>query len=260
MNTLQEWQTPETVKTLIEQGDGKGIKIAVIDSGIEIAHPSLENHSLADDLYFSTERMGSDQARKCVVSENQGFDLFGHGTAVASIAWEMAPQVHIGSFRVFGAEGTSKTDIIGEAALAAINLGYHIINCSLGCDRADHLPKFKRWIDAAYLKGAHVVAAGNRNNLRRTVWPAYFPTVVAAHTTQELEQTAFSYSSGEMVEFHANGSNLTVPWKNGEFKKMSGTSYAAPRLAGILARILSVKPDLHPLEAKAMLIHLAERK
>ncbi|MCH6257964.1 S8 family serine peptidase [Puniceicoccaceae bacterium K14] len=257
---LTKWHEPQFISSLIEDGDGKGVKVAIIDSGIEIDHPVFSGKRLKDDLQITTERIGNAKARKRIISPNNGLDIFGHGTAVASLVWDTAPMAEIGSFRVFGTERSSKSEMIYEAAMEAIRKGYQIINCSFGCEQPSLLPIFKKWVDFAYLNGVHIIAAGNNSNIGKQVWPAYFSSVTASDTAPALSRLNFGYNRKRMVEFYANGTNLRLPWINGGFKATSGTSYAAPRLSGILARILSTAPNLHPLEAKSILIHLAQKR
>jgi hypothetical protein len=63
---------------------------------------------------------------------------------------------------------------------------------------------------------------------------------------------------GNLVEFAAHGQDLEVAWLGGSKKRVTGSSFAAPHLAGLLARLLSYCPNLSPLLAKALLQELAE--
>jgi subtilisin family serine protease len=67
----------------------------------------------------------------------------------------------------------------------------------------------------------------------------------------------FRYRRGHLVEFAANGQDVEVPWLGGHRKKVTGSSFAAPHLTGLLARLLSRTPHLSPLAAKALLQSLA---
>jgi len=51
--------------------------------------------------------------------------------------------------------------------------------------------------------------------------------------------------------------DVDVPWSEGKTKRVTGSSFAAPHVTGLLARLLSVHPHLHPLEAKALLRRIA---
>jgi subtilisin len=74
----------------------------------------------------------------------------------------------------------------------------------------------------------------------------------------ETDDNQFYYRTGTLVEFVAQGVNVKVAWSDGKEKIVTGSSFAAPRLAGLLARLLSVYPDLSPLQAKAILHKIAK--
>ncbi len=115
------------------------------------------------------------------------------------------------------------------------------------------------WIDEAYLKGVHIVAACNNIDFQKAEWPGYFPTVFTVNFCQTIRPDQFFYRPGFMVEFAARGEDVEVPWSNGGYKKVTGTSYATPHVVGLLARLISSFPGLSPLEAKALMLRLAER-
>jgi subtilisin family serine protease len=96
------WITVEQGREALTAGTGKDIKIAVIDSGIEVSHPDLNGVHFTDDIHV----IGSDL--QLVVQSGDGTDLFGHGTAVAAIIRSLAPEAAIGSFRVLNENNASR--------------------------------------------------------------------------------------------------------------------------------------------------------
>ena len=76
---------------------------------------------------------------------------------------------------------SSRTAIILEGARQAIDRGYHILNCSLGCGIPEHVLKYKTWVDEAFVQGVHVVAACNNVDFGRPEWPAFFTSVLAVN-------------------------------------------------------------------------------
>ncbi len=182
----------------------------------------------------------------------EGRDLFGHGTAVAGILRSMAPEAEIGSFRVLGESLNSRTAIILEGALHAIERGYHILNCSLGCGVPEHVLKYKCWVDEAYLRGVHVVAACNNHDFSRPEWPGFFTSVLTVNMARTENDSEIFYKPGNLVEFAARGVDVDVPWLGGSRKKVTGSSFAAPRVAGMLACLISEVPKVTPLQAKAL--------
>src|SRR5438128_1563206 len=93
---MKTWITPKEAAAAIRNGRGKGIRIAILDSGVEISHPGLRGLQLRDDLAIVEEGL------RLKLVPGEGLDVYGHGTAVAGIIREMAPEAEIGSIRVLG--------------------------------------------------------------------------------------------------------------------------------------------------------------
>lgn len=248
---MRAWISPAQAAEAIQRGNGRGVKIAVLDSGIEASHPALNGLNLVDDVAIV-----QDGNRLKAVS-GEGRDLYGHGTAVAGIIRLVAPEAEIGSFRVLGESLGAKTATILEGARQAIERGYHVLNCSLGCGVLEHVLKYKAWVDEAYLRDVHVVAACNNADSGRPEWPGFFTSVLTVNMARSADRLELFYRSGHLVEFAARGVDVEVPWAGGGTKKVTGSSFAAPRVAGLLARLLSEVPGLDPLQAKALFHRLA---
>src|SRR5205085_5626613 len=186
-------------------------------SGIEITHPAFEGRPLCDDLAIV-----EDGCRLKVVP-GEGRDLFGHGTAVAGIIHEVAPEAEIGSIRVLGESLSARTAIVLEGARQAIERGYHILNCSLGCSIPEHVLKYKSWVDEAYLRGVHVVAACNNHDFARPEWPGFFSSVLTVNMARTEQDGEIYYRPGQLVEFAARGIDVEVPWSGGLRKKVTGS-------------------------------------
>lgn len=246
------WISPEEAAGAIRRGRGRGVRIAVLDSGVENRHFALDDLKLVDDVAIVED------GRKLAVVPGEGRDLYGHGTAVAGIIREAAPEAEIGSIRVLGESLSSRTAIILEGARQAIERGYHILNCSLGCGIPEHVLKYKTWVDEAFVQGVHVVAACNNVDFGRPEWPAFFTSVLAVNMANTQDRQRVYYKPGHLVEFAACGVDIEVPWAGGALKKVTGSSFAAPRVAGMLACLLSEVPDIDPLQAKALFRHLAQ--
>ncbi|HSH38891.1 MAG TPA: S8 family serine peptidase [Chthoniobacterales bacterium] len=241
----------DTARHAIRDGRGAGVSIAVIDSGIEVDHPELPGITLRDDIQVA------DTGVMLEVQPGGGVDVYGHGTAVAGVIRRIAPEAEIGSIRVLGKNLGSRTIIIREGVRQAIDRGYKILNCSFGCGLSEHIFQYKEWIDEAYLKGIHVVSACNNYDFSKPEWPGYFPSVVTINMARHDDDTTFFRKPGHLVEFAARGVNVTLPWNNRTTKEVTGSSFAAPVVSALLARLLSVIPELTPLEAKALLHRLA---
>jgi len=245
------WISLEQARNGMRLGTGRGVKVAVLDSGIEITHPQFKGLTLSDDLAIV------DDGIQLKLEPGHGRDLFGHGTAIAGIIHELAPDAEIGSFRVLGEQLRSRSAIIREGVRQALDRGYHVLNCSFGCGREDQVLQYKDWIDEAYLKGCHIVAACNNHDFTKREWPGHFPSVITANFMFTETPETLYYRSGHLVEFVARGQDIEVAWMGGAKKKVTGSSFSAPHVTGLLARLISGNPSVSPVQAKALLHRLA---
>jgi subtilisin family serine protease len=261
MRHRSAWITPEVAENAIRAGCGRGIKIAIVDSGVEFSHPALHHLRLLDDIAFEVTASGIVERRA-----GAGVDKYGHGTAVAFVINRIAPEAQLGSFRVLDENLGSEYVIIEEAVRIAIDRGYHIINCSFGSTaKLDTIGHFKPWIDLSYRHGVHVVTACSNVDFRMAEWPGYFPTAVVVNMAKtDSEDVFFRWDvppqgdfAQHLVEFAARGVDVEVPWYEGQTRKETGSSFAAPHVAGVLARLLSQYPNLKPPVAKALLQEIA---
>ncbi len=241
----------EQARAFLRTGKGENVKIAVLDSGIEAAHPLLRGLTLADDVAIVEE------GHQIATVPGEGRDVYGHGTAIAGIIRELAPQAEIGSFRVLGEHLRARTLIIREGARQALERGYHILNCSFGCGREDQVLLYKDWIDEAYNLGRHIVASCNNEDFQKREWPGHFPSVTTVSFTESADAEGFFCRLGQLVEFAARGQDVEVAWIGGGQKKVTGSSFAVPHVSALLARLLSGWPTLTPLQAKSLLHTLA---
>jgi len=248
---VNPWPNLSEARACLEKGAGSGIKIAILDSGIEADHPALEGVRLSDDLAVV------DGSVRLSAEPGRGRDVFGHGTAIAGIIRQIAPEAQIGSFRVLSEQLRSRSLVIREGARLALQRGYHILNCSFGCGREDHVLLYKDWIDEAYVRGRHIVASCNNDDFMKREWPGHFPSVLTVSFTASDRPEAFFCRHGTLVEFAARGQDLEVAWRGAGKKKVTGSSFAAPHITGLLARLLSGFPTLSPLHAKLLLQELA---
>lgn len=251
---MNSWPTLDEARLWLAEGTGRGVKIAVLDSGIEAGHPVLAGMELSDDVAITEQEL-----RIGVVSGG-GRDLFGHGTAIAGIIRQIAPEAQIGSFRVLGEHLRSRSVIIREGVREALSRGYQILNCSFGCAREDQVLLYKEWIDEAYVRGRHIVAACNNSDFTKREWPGHFPSVVTVNFANCGQADGLFWEPGQLVEFAARGQDIEVAWAGGGVKKVTGSSFAAPHVAGLLARLVSRSPDITPLHAKTLLQRLAVRR
>ena len=211
---------------------GSGVRVAIIDSGIDQSHPGFHNKVQAQRWY----RMGTP------LEEDD------HGTHVAGTIHFMAPDADLYDYRVFGEEGDFDGDqAIAKSIYSAVNVDKcHIINMSLRCSFPVR-PEIKKAIRYAYKKGVHMVcAAGNDGDANRLTdelytYPARFDetiSVAAVRKGKGLPSTTFSESNAE-ITYSGIGRDVISLKPNGGLQAMSGTSMAAPHVTGLIACLLS---------------------
>jgi len=245
------WPDLDQARRALAEGDGSAVKVAIIDSGIDTSHPALAGLVLADDVTVSCDGVN------LRIDEGGGSDVYGHGTAVASLIRQAAPGVVVGSFRALDSSNQARSFVIAECVNQAISRGYRVVNCSFGCRGLPrYVMEYKEWVDRAYLEGVQIVAACSNLDVSIREWPAYFPSVISVRGI-DCASDAIYHDPGRMVSFLARGERVEVPWLNGGTKVETGSSYAAPLVSGKIARLLSALPGLSPAAVKPLLAELA---
>lgn len=228
-------------------GTGKGVRLALLDTGVEESHPDL-THAVAK----SYELIQRGRGYECVPAK--GSDTIGHGSACASIIKHLAPEVELHSIKVFGANARLGADALAFAIRWCNDNDIDIINASLGTVDARSEKILSAASDKAFYHGTIIVAAANNSGL--TAYPANFSSVLAVNSQNFSNPLDFKYLPGLPVELESNGIYIKAPNPQGGHKLYTGTSFACPHISGIVARLLSVYPGLQPFEVRTLLWHL----
>jgi subtilisin family serine protease len=230
-------------------GKGQGVKVAIIDSGIDAAHPAVGEVNGYAALAWNADNESVE------VDENPHEDLFGHGTACAGIIRSLAPNVAVYSIRVLGADLRGKSLVFAEGIRWAVDHGMDVINMSLSTGNRDYFDMFHELADHAYFHNSILVCAAN--NVEGPSYPSTYASVfsVAAHANKD--PFAFEYNPNPPVEFGAPGIDLDIAWLDGGTIEATGNSFAAPHIAGVVALVLGKHPGLAPFQVKTILRELA---
>ena len=226
---------------------GAGVRVAIVDSGIEAGHPALEG-CVEVDAGIAVQ---VDAAGDTVDVPGPHADDFGHGTACAGIIHSIAPAARITSVKVLGAGLTGKAAGFLRGLGWAVEQGYDVINLSLGTNRRDWALPFHEVCDEAYFRGSLVVTAAN--NVARPSFPSLYASVVSVACNLATDPMRFHYNPEPPTEFLARGIDVELAWRGGGRMVGTGNSYAAPHLAGIATLIRSKHPELRPFQIKAVL-------
>ncbi len=246
------WPSLEEASAALSDASGEGIKVAIIDSGIDIGHPALSGVSLSDDIAVSCDGVN------LRIEENKGTDIYGHGTAVASLLLGETPGVEVGSFRALDSSNNARSFVIAECVNQAIARGYRVINCSFGCRGLPrYVMDYKEWVDAAYVAGVQIVAASSNVDSSIREWPSFFPSVISVGGI-DCPAGELHGRSGSMVSFFAKGERVEVPWSDHQTRIETGSSFAAPLVTGKVAKLLSAFPKMETSAVKPLLQVVAQ--
>ena len=225
---------------------GAGVRVAVIDSGIESDHPLLGDCVDADGAEVTV-----DEAGEVIFTNGTHGDAYGHGTACAGIIHSLAPDARITSVRVLGANLSGKAAAFHAGLEWAVDNEFDVINLSLGTTKREWALAFHEVCDRAYFSNSFVVTAAN--NVTRASFPSLFASVASVACNTGSDPRRFHVNPEPPTEFLARGINVEVAWLKGSTITTTGNSFAAPHIAGMAALIRSKHPELRPFQVKAAL-------
>lgn len=226
---------------------GRGVRVAVVDSGIDADHPQLQGAiDVEGGVEFTVDRSG-------VVHERHGAhaDVYGHGTACAGLIHVLAPEASITSVRVIDDSLRGKASAFHAGLTWAVEQEFDIINLSLGAAKRDWALAFHDTCDRGYFANSFIVTAAN--NINRDSFPSLFASVASVASNTSDDPLRFHFNPEPPTEFLARGIDVEVPWLNGSTIVTTGNSFAAPHIAGFAALIKSKHPELRPFQIKTAL-------
>ncbi len=231
---------------------GRGVRVAVIDSGIEADHPALDD-AVRGGVIVEYDRRTQTQTR--LVDDPAPRDLFGHGTACAGIIHRLAPEAELYSVRVFSRDLSGKALQFAGGVRWAIDNGMQVANLSLSTSLREYFALFHELADDAYFQGLALVSAVN--NIPAPSYPSLYASVISVAAHAGLDPFTYYYNPSPPVEFGAPGIDVEVPWVNKQWVTSTGNSFAAPHIAGLVALIRAKHPELTPFQVKTVLLACA---
>jgi subtilisin family serine protease len=219
-----------------ERTRGTNVVVAVLDTGVDAAHPDLQGAVLPGFNLVDPSAPPSDDN--------------GHGTAVAGIIAARTDN-HIGvagicwtcsilPVKVLGADGTGDTATVAAGIIRAADAGARVISMSFGGPAPD--PTLSSAVAYAEAKGAILVAAAGNSGSSVPFYPAADPGVISVAATDESNHLYDWSDYGPWVQVAAPGCD-SATGSSGGYVDFCGTSAAAPVVSGIAALALSVVPD-----------------
>ncbi|URM33416.1 S8 family serine peptidase [Cytobacillus firmus] len=225
------------------------IKVAVIDSGVQLDHPDLAGRLI--DPYD-------------VITGSSTFTPDEHGTHVAGIIGAnlnnigvagIASNITIMPINVFEGDAADLFSIVEAIHYAADN-GADIINMSFSSNAYSLV--MEQAIEYADSKGVLLIAAAGNEGSETKTYPAAYEPVIAVSATDSKDKLASFSNYGSYIDISAPGSGILSTVPNGVYGYMSGTSMAAPVVSGVAALILSSNPKLNADEVREIILASSE--
>ncbi len=224
---------------------GEGVKVAVIDSGIDAEHPAVGGR-VSGYVAITDGPLG-------LLHETEPHeDSYGHGTACAGIIRSIAPECELYSVKVLGARLTGRGTTFAAGIQWAIENGMDVANVSMGTTKKNFFALLHDLADKAYFKNTVLVTAAN--NMPVPSFPSLYASVISVASHEQTEDPyLFYYNPSPPVEFGAPGIDVRVAWSEGGWITATGNSFAAPHVTGVVAKILGKHPGLTLFQIKTVL-------
>ena len=227
-----------------EGSTGAGVRVCVLDSGIDTGHPDVG----AVERSMAVE--ADDEGYAQVVEDDSG-DAYGHGTACAGIIRSLAPDVTFTSVRVLGRDNRGSGGAMVAGLRWAVDQGFDVVNMSLSTTNRELRAFLYEVADSAYFQRTLVVASAH--NMQVKSWPWRFSSVISVGSHDDPDPMRFFYNPAPPVEFFARGMDVEIAWLGGGRITAGGNSFATAHMSGICALVLGKHPELTPFQVKSAL-------
>jgi subtilisin family serine protease len=238
---------------------GKGVRVAIVDSGVDPLHPWLEGATVS---HFGVEKQGD----IFLIKPSEPGDQSGHGTACAGIIHRMAPAAELVSVRAFGQDGRCSRDGLLSALRYCVRERFSVVNLSLGIDFPRGAPlrpnDYKSIVelyevaDAAHTAQVVLVASGPNAASYRT-YPGKFKSLIGVGRGSFTDPEGLRTEVTPDYEILAPGNDVLGPALPSGERHWTGTSFAAPHVTAHVARLRAARPSLSVDAVKTALHVLA---
>ena len=230
---------------------GKGVKIAVIDSGVDVYHPALQGKlAPASEWkdFIDGDAFPFDEYDHTPGASNAGY---GHGTGVAGVILQIAPEATILPIRVLRPNGSGDTTEIARAIDWAVQQGADVINLSLGAYVDSQTIYYTMVLGSRY--NAYFTASSGNTGDDRVTYPALMApddlygelgrNLVSVGSVDNSSRRSVFSTEGPAIELVAPGEKVYTLMPDQGITHRTGTSFAAPMAAGTLALALGELGD-----------------
>ncbi|MBF0467624.1 MAG: S8 family serine peptidase [Desulfamplus sp.] len=258
------WSSVIETEDLLTLSSGKGVIVAIIDSGIDTDNQVfksllwLNRSEIADD--------GLDNDGNGYVDDLNGWnfgdgdalvaDKSGHGSNVAWIVLKCAPDATLMIMKVnSGSSNTFYTDAVVKALYYAVNSGAHVINLSLSL--AQENIAVKDAVLYALKKGVMVVSSAGNSHFGTTFPGTMHEVITVGATSPDGMNLSWNSPSGSSIDITAPGKYVETVGLGGDTVFKTGTSFSAPMVSGAIAVLLSMNSALKPQTIEKLILHSA---
>lgn len=231
---------------------GKGVVIAVVDTGLDFKHPDLKGkvietaNFVPGDKNFAQDVHGTLMAGIIGAVKNNGMGIYG-----------VAPEAKIMAIKVCKPTSKESIEAIGSSDSLAQGLDFailkkaQVINLSLGGPKE---PLISALVEKAFALGIILVAAaGNDGPQGPPRYPAALDKVIGVSAIDIHDQLYGSANRGPYIDLVAPGVEILSTVPGGKFNVSTGTSMAASHVSGVVALILEKRQKMLPIEIKSLL-------
>jgi subtilisin len=232
---------------------GKGVRIAVLDSGRNPAFPKLnEKNGQVFDCTIRAQKLNL-----APLPEHENTDRCNHGSVVETCLRNVAPHAHIDHYRILDADCRTESELLCSVLEHVVRNGYHVINLSLGTRNEKHLARLVSILKSAYENDVVLVASAS--NIGASVYPAKFPYCLSVVASPAKHPLYLVFTPRSVIEYSAWGVNVPVEGPGDETLWVTGSSYAAAHITGMAARAWQVLGEkATPLDVKMLLRNYAK--
>jgi hypothetical protein len=200
---------------------GRGVKVAVIDSGVNAAHPHILGP--VKTIMLGVAHSGESEE-----------DRLGHGTAVTAAIQEKAPDAEYFAVKLFGSSLRATTSLLIEAIEWAVANRMDVINLSLGTGKMEARDRFQALVDRGRSAGSVLVSA--RVNNLHLMLPGSLPQVIGVDVDWNLPRNRYRIETTDgSCSFFASGYPRSLPGVPRE-RNLNGISFAVANMSGFVAR------------------------
>ncbi|WP_251548641.1 S8 family peptidase [Neobacillus muris] len=231
----------------------KNVKIAVVDTGVDLDHPDLagrliEGYNAVDDNNNPDDDNGHGTHVAGIIASKTN-----NGEGVAGITWYNP----IMPVKVMNSDGSGGSFDVAEGIRWAVDHGANVINLSLGNYQSSTL--LEDAISYALSKDVVVIAAAGNDNTNQSSYPAAYPGVLGVAAVDSNGKRAEFSNYGDYIDIAAPGVDIASTYLQGEYAALSGTSMAAPHVTALAGLIRSINPSLKNTEVMDVMRKTAQK-